>query len=148
MKKLTSHIIVSLLLITAMPLLSYGYEQSGPEVIRPDTVTVKVLGTSTDSRFEPQLIHVKPGDVIRFDVKEGMHTVTAYHPDNRRELRIPEGAKSFDSGILTEGESWLLTITHVGEYNYFCMPHERMGHVGKIYSDKTKSNNRKPIFNN
>lgn len=148
MIKLTSHIIVSILLITAMPLLSYEYEQSDPEVIRPDTVTVKVLGTGTDSRFEPQLVHVKPGDVIRFDIEEGMHTVTAYHPDNRRELRIPKDAASFDSGILTAGESWSLTITHIGEYNYFCMPHERLGHVGKIISDKTVSNNSTPIFNN
>ena len=119
-----------------MPLLSYGYEQPEQEVISPDTVTVKVLGTSTDSRFEPRIVHVNPGDVIRFDVKEGMHTVTAYHPDNRRELGIPEEAASFDSGILTAGQSWLLTITHIGEYNYFCMPHERLGHIGKIISDK------------
>jgi plastocyanin len=131
-----------------MPLLGYGFEQSEAEVTRPDTVSVKVLGTSSDSRFEPRIVHVSPGDVIRFDVKEGMHTVTAYHPDNRRELGIPEEAASFDSGILTAGQSWLLTITHTGEYNYFCMPHERLGHVGKIISDKTKLNNRTPILNN
>jgi plastocyanin len=130
------HIVVfAALILVITPVTGFGYEN--PQNTRPDTVTVKVLGPSADSRFEPQVVRVKPGDIIRFDVEEGVHTVTAYHPDNRRDLRIPENADSFDSGILTVGDTWLLTITHTGEYNYFCMPHERMGHVGKIISNRT-----------
>jgi len=139
------HIVtIAVLFFFVTPATGFGYEN--PLEIEPDTVTVKVLGTDADSRFEPQVVLVKPGDVIRFEVEEGMHTVTAYHPDNRRDLRIPENAESFDSGILTTGDTWLLTITRPGEYNYFCMPHERMGHVGKIVSDVTFSNKRTPIF--
>lgn len=98
----------------------------------PDTVVVQVLGTMSDSRFEPALVEIRPGDVIRFDVREGVHTVTAYHPDNRRDLGIPEGAESFDSGVLQAGQTWHLRLTVEGEYNYFCLPHERMGHVGQV----------------
>ena len=58
--------------------------------------------------------------------------VSAYHPDNRRPLRIPELAKSFDSGMLTAGQSWFLKLDEKGMYDYFCMPHERMGHAGRI----------------
>jgi len=139
-------VIIAVLFLVIAPATGLGYEI--PLETEPDTVTVKVLGTNADSRFEPQVVRVKPGDIIRFEVEEGMHTVTAYHPDNRRELRIPENAESFDSGILTAGDTWLLTITRPGEYNYFCMPHERMGHVGTIISDKSFQINEHPFLTN
>jgi plastocyanin len=97
-----------------------------------DTVVIDVYGTMEDSRFVPDVAHVQPGSTILFRVHEGVHTVTAYHPDNRRPLQIPEDAKPFDSGLLQAGEEWTLTLTVPGEYNYFCRPHERMGHTGRI----------------
>lgn len=99
---------------------------------QPDTLTVQVLGMHENSRFEPAELNISAGDVIRFIIKEGVHTVTAYHPDNRRPLRIPENADSFDSGPLQAGDHWYLKIQLPGEYNYFCLPHERFGHMGKI----------------
>lgn len=114
------------------------WAKSGPDtvtaVVESDTVTVAVLGINENSRFEPAWLEIRPGDVVRFEVKEGLHTVTAYHPDNRRDLGIPEEAESFDSGILSAGDVWFLKITEAGEYNYFCLPHERMGHTGQIIS--------------
>ncbi|MEX0681419.1 MAG: plastocyanin/azurin family copper-binding protein [Balneolales bacterium] len=107
--------------------------------LEQDTVSVFVLGIHKNARFEPATVQIRMGDVVRFEVKEGLHTVTAYHPENRRDLGIPEGADSFDSGILSAGEEWFLTVTVPGEYNYFCLPHELMGHKGKIIavSDQT-----------
>lgn len=99
-----------------------------------NTVIVAVKGTGMDARFEPAVVHVQPGDVIQFEVMEGLHTVTAYHPDNRRPQRIPDEAESFDSGPLQAGQTWQLEIKHKGIYNYFCLPHESMGHVGRIVS--------------
>ena len=103
-------------------------------VAESDTVMVEVRGTDSDARFVPAVVAIQPGDVIRFVVREGLHTVTAYHPDNRRPRRIPETARAFDSGLLKTGESWQLSIEDEGVYDYFCMPHERMGHVGRILS--------------
>lgn len=100
--------------------------------ISSDTLTVRVLGTSEDARFEPRVIQAQPGDVIKFVVVEGLHTVTAYHPQNRRPQRIPENAVSFDSGMLTEGDIWFLEPNVEGVYDYFCLPHERMGHSGRL----------------
>jgi plastocyanin len=100
----------------------------------PDTLVVKVMGTSDDARFEPVIIQVQPGDVIRFEVVEGLHTVTAYHPDNRRPLRIPNSASSFDSGMLNAGDRWSLLIEEQGVFDYFCLPHEKLGHAGRIIS--------------
>lgn len=145
MKDTGLHIAICTLMLFLM-LSSAGIGQSIQQTSQPDTVTVKVLGTNADSRFDPQLVRVRPGDVIRFEVEEGMHTVSAYHPDNRRDLKIPPDAESFDSGLLAAGDGWNLTITHAGEYNYFCMPHERMGHVGKIISKRTFSNNTPTVI--
>lgn len=97
-----------------------------------DTLTISVLGTGIDARFEPVRLQVSAGDVLRFEVFEGLHTVTAYHPENRRPLRIPEDAKPFHSGPLSKGDVWQLTLLVEGVYDYFCLPHELMGHAGRI----------------
>ena len=109
--------------------------------LQTDTVTVSVKGsgTGTDARFEPAVVQVQPGDLIKFSVMEGLHTVTAYHPNNRRPLRIPENAEPFDSGLLKPGDSWYLEIKSEGVYDYFCLPHERMGHAGRIVSGSAES---------
>lgn len=97
-----------------------------------DTLIIKVFGTSEGARFEPVVVQVQPGDIILFEVVEGLHTVTAYHPNNRRPQRIPENAQSFNSGMLTAGQTWVLKLIEMGVYDYFCLPHERMGHAGRI----------------
>lgn len=118
------------LVLTGMYLLTPN--ALAQQLSTPDTAVVKVLGTAEDARFEPADLQIQAGDVIRFEVMEGLHTVTAYHPDNRRPLRMPAEAASFDSGPLQAGAIWFLQLKEEGTYNYFCLPHERFGHVGRI----------------
>lgn len=110
---------------------------SSPNVT--DTVTVEITGLSSEARFQPAVVQVDPGDVIRFIVREGLHTVTAYHPDNRRPRRTPEGTNSFDSGLLEKGDVWFWEAGPAGVYDYYCLPHERMGHAGRIISGSFKN---------
>jgi len=119
-----SHIIAALFIVSGMSMTSHAFPT--------DTLTVHVLGTAEDARFEPSVIQVQPGDVIKFEVIAGLHTVTAYHPDNRRPQRIPEDAVPFDSGMLKAGDIWFLKPEVQGVYDYFCLPHERMGHAGRL----------------
>ena len=130
--------IIFITLIASLLLSSQMFAGTGQTQI-PDTVTVEVKGTDADARFEPMVVKIQPGDVIKFAVREGLHTVSAYHPDNRRPLRIPDTAQSFDSGLLQAGEIWFLKIETEGVYDYFCLPHERMGHVGRILSGSVQS---------
>lgn len=120
-----------LILLTAFLLIVEWEDAVAGDLFQTDTVIVEVKGTDDDARFDPVVVAVNPGDVIQFVVREGLHTVTAYHPKNRRPKRIPASAKSFDSGLMGQGEQWFLTISEEGVYDYFCFPHEKLGHVGR-----------------
>jgi hypothetical protein len=48
-------------------------------------------------------------------------------------LRIPEAAEPWDSGFLINpGDHFEVTLTVEGVYDYFCLPHEAAGMVGRI----------------
>ena len=84
--------------------------------------------------FDPVGVLVAPATTIRWVVRENVHTATAYHPKNgRHSLRIPEGAEPWDSGYLVNpGDHFEVTLTVPGIYDYFCLPHEAAGMVGRI----------------
>jgi plastocyanin len=84
--------------------------------------------------FDPVGLHVQAGDTIRWELRENVHTVAAYHPDNAgHALRIPATAAAWDSGYLVnQGDHFEVTLTQEGVYDYYCEPHEFSGMVGRI----------------
>lgn len=84
--------------------------------------------------FDPIGLHVDPGTTVRWVVRGNVHTTTAYSPQNdHHPLRIPDGATAWDSGFLVHpGEHFDVTLTVPGVYDYYCMPHEAAGMVGRI----------------
>jgi plastocyanin len=89
----------------------------------------------SDVWFDPIGIHIQPGQTLRWtnQDKGNAHTVTAYHPAIfDRPLRIPDGAEPWDSDYLLPGESFSVTLTVPGVYDYYCVPHEHAGMVGRI----------------
>lgn len=102
-----------------------------------DTLDIVMDGRPNGSHvwFSPLGIHVAPGQTIRWINRDqgNSHTATAYHPDLfDRPLRIPEGAEPWDSGYLLPEETFSVTLTVPGVYDYYCLPHERAGMVGRI----------------
>jgi len=87
----------------------------------------------------PAVVWVEPGATVTWNVTEGSHSVTAYHPDFDRPLRVPEAGTPFDSGILPAGESFQHTFEAPGVYNYFCRPHEGLGMVGLVVVGQPQS---------
>lgn len=91
-----------------------------------------------DVYFDPIGLRIEPGDTVRWIQVDGFHSVTAYHPANGdRELRIPERAHPWDSGMLlaeypAKGSTFEHTFTVPGVYDYLCIPHEAAGMVGRI----------------
>lgn len=92
----------------------------------------------TQVYFDPVGLHIQPGDTVRWIQVNGYHSVAAYNPANgNHELRIPDQAQSWDSGILLAeypagGSTFEHTFTVSGVYDYFCEPHEAAGMVGRI----------------
>ncbi|TVR54656.1 MAG: hypothetical protein EA426_16730 [Spirochaetaceae bacterium] len=96
-------------------------------------VVIEMHAAAGRNYNDPIGIHVEPGTTIRFVNATGMHSATTYHPDNGRDLRIPPDAESWDSGLITRRNSTFeVTLTVEGVYDYYCVPHEAMGHVGRI----------------
>jgi plastocyanin len=101
-----------------------------------DTIEVHLQSDTlgTDVGFDPIGLHIAPGTTVRWVVDANVHTVTAYHPRNgSHSLRIPTEAQPFDSGfLLNPGDRFAVRLTVEGVYDYFCLPHEFAGMVGRI----------------
>jgi plastocyanin len=85
--------------------------------------------------FQPAGLLVRPGETVRWVNRDrgNAHTATAFHPANDgHPLRIPAGAEPWDSGYLLPDEAFELTLRLPGVYDYFCIPHEAAGMVGRI----------------
>lgn len=100
-------------------------------------VTIAMKGTprGESAWFDPNGIAVPVGTRIRFvnDDPGNSHTATTYHPDLfGRARRIPLAAEAWDSGFLLPGESFEVVLSAPGVYDYYCIPHELHGMVGRI----------------
>jgi len=106
-------------------------------VLAADTIEIVMQGTPDGSQvwFDPVGIRVQPGQTIRWTNRDpgNSHTVTSYHPSLfDRPRRIPEAATPWDSDYLLPDESFSLTLSLPGVYDYYCVPHEHAGMVGRI----------------
>ena len=108
----------------------------GPDDLRSSaTVDATVLEQDAGAgRFvnTPAVVWVSAGSTVTWTIEGGAHSVTAYHPENDRPRRVPEGAASFDSGVLDAGETFEHTFETPGVFNYLCRPHEGLGMVGVV----------------
>lgn len=102
-----------------------------------DIVEIEMRGTPRGERvwFSPQGVAVRPGTTIRWTNRDpgNSHTSTAYGPgDYDRQRRIPGDAELWDSDYLLPDQSFEVTLTAPGVYDYYCLPHEMAGMVGRI----------------
>jgi plastocyanin len=87
--------------------------------------------------FHPVGLLIEPGTIVRWTCDQNVHTTTAYSPKNdNHALRIPENAQPWASDYLLPGQSFEVTLTEEGVYDYFCVPHELAGMVGRIIVGK------------
>ena len=110
-----------------------------PAVLRAARpVEIRMLSTprGEEAWFDPIGLRIEPGQTVRWIMASpgNPHTTTAYHPKNaNHSLRIPETAAPWDSGFLVQAEATFdVTLTVEGVYDYFCLPHEAAGMVGRI----------------
>ncbi|PBB43748.1 hypothetical protein CK222_08220 [Mesorhizobium sp. WSM3866] len=109
-----------------------------PQVAWADEVVeIRMRGRDDGSQvwFDPIGILVEPGQTVRWtNLNSGnSHTTTAYSPTNfGRPRRMPKAAKPWDSDYLLPNESFSVIFTEKGVYDYYCIPHEHAGMVGRI----------------
>jgi len=106
-----------------------------------EAIEIRMQGNADGSHvwFDPVGLRIAPGQRVRWvNLDPGnSHTTTAYHPKNfERPLRIPAGAEPWNSDYLLPNESFAVTLTVEGVYDFFCIPHEHAGMVGRIVVDR------------
>jgi plastocyanin len=102
-----------------------------------EVVEIAMQGREDGSHvwFDPIGILIRPGQTIRWtNHNQGnSHTTTAYNPNNfERPLRMPKNAAPWNSDYLLPLETFSVTLTERGVYDYYCIPHEHAGMVGRI----------------
>jgi plastocyanin len=100
--------------------------------------------------FDPVGLHVEPGAIVEFDFHTPEHTVTAYHPGQERQQRVPDGVPAFSSTVNAHHGFWLYRFEEEGVYDLFCSPHEWGGMgmrvvVGDDPGDIVRSPGRPPL---
>jgi plastocyanin len=100
-------------------------------------VEIRMRGNADGSRvwFDPIGVLIQPGQTVRWISSDpaNSHTATAYHPKNdSHSLRIPKEAPPWNSDYLLPNQKFEIRLTVDGVYDYFCIPHEQAGMVGRI----------------
>lgn len=99
-------------------------------------VEIRMRSDARGSRvwFDPLGLRVAPGTTVRWVLEANVHSATSYHPDTGGwARRIPAGAEPWDSGMLTEpGQTFERRVDVPGVYDYYCIPHEMAGMIGRI----------------
>ncbi|MFC7079836.1 cupredoxin domain-containing protein [Halorussus caseinilyticus] len=121
----------------------YGYPvpDAGkiPADLRPDhEVALEITppdpqaGTPPSFFFEPTGLRVEAGDIVQFTFDTPDHTVTAYHPANGFQRRVPENVPPFSSPVVNVGGAWLYRFDREGVYDAYCGPHHVFGMVMRL----------------
>lgn len=118
----------------------YGYAtpdaDSVPDDLDPDHEvelhTVLPADLENPSRpplfhFEPTGLAVEAGDVVQFTAVTPDHSVTAYHPGQGFQQRVPDDVPPFSSPVLSVGAAWLYEFEAPGVYDVFCSSHHVLG---------------------
>lgn len=121
-----------------------------PAETTTDVVEIHMITDGEDVYFDPIGVWVEPGTTVRFVLSGGAHDTQAYHPANATDLmRIPEGAVPWNSGIMggiyNTATTFDVTLTVEGVYDYFCMPHESHGMVGRIVVGDANASPAPPV---
>lgn len=106
--------------------------------------TTKVINVEIkDMKYIPDHIEICAGQTVVWTNKEPLptdgqepmrHTVTAdpARASKPEHVSLPEGVAPFHSKGIAPGASWQYTFSVAGDYKYFCVPHQDMGHLGSI----------------
>lgn len=127
MKRLTA----TLLSVAAM-LLLVGGPLGTAEAAAQSPIVVEMANSL---RFSPQEVRIEQGQSVRWvNTSQIAHTVTtdAGEALDASNVRLPDGAQAFNSGVLDPGETYTYTFNQPGTYQYVCVVHEGVKMTGRV----------------
>ena len=95
-----------------------------------------IVEMNDELQFDPDHLTIRVGDTVTWRTVGAVpHTSTcdpeqASNPEEH--VQLPEGAETWDSGIVNQDEEFHHTFEVPGEYTYFCIPHEGAGMVASL----------------
>ena len=101
----------------------------------------------TEFYFEPVGLLVQPGDTVRFVAATAHHNVVAYHAQQGKVQRVPEGVPPFSSPTVPVGDTWDYTFHTEGTYDLWCAPHEIAGMAMRIVVGEPGGPAEEPVTN-
>ena len=138
--------------VTLANLVNRAFDVLGQKVGQEEIIEIQITNLYKTGRwyFDPVGVYLIPGQKVRWVCRKWGGSATAFHPSNgTHELRIPEGAHPFDSGMLADRDSpnakfeWV--FEREGTYDYFSRRHERLGAVGRIVVGSPGGPGEKPL---
>lgn len=106
----------------------------GADQLTPDpggkVIPVELYTDGEGSYFKPAEIHAKPGDVIRYTLKVGVHNVHFLADSNAGKSAYPSTPSDF---LQLPGQTWDLAVKMpAGSYYFQCDPHAALGMKGRL----------------
>ena len=114
-----------------------------PQVTQDSRQTAQATGAGNiiavemndNLRFAPTEITIKVGDTVEWRNTGSIgHTATADpgRAPGSKNIALPAGAETFDSGWMKGGQSFRYTFSEPGVYRYICLPHEGARMFGTV----------------
>ena len=145
------------LAVAAGGILEMGRSVSAQAVSAPGATIPRIFAITAFGRgifyFNPAGLYVAVGQKVQWMgvgrsgfVTEASSSVTAFHPSfDNHELRIPEGAKPFNSRTMpSDGGIFEWTFDEEGTYDFYGRGGESLGMVGRIVVGKPGGPGEKP----
>lgn len=130
--------------VMSKPVLGQGRGRGGSAAADGPLIRLVLEKAGSRPYWTPVGLYVQTGQKVRWRAAGVTATVTAFHPANdNHELRIPEGAKPFDSGPIQGEFEWIFEVE--GTYDYFCRGLESIGTVGRIVVGNPGGPAEKPL---
>ena len=93
-------------------------------------VTVELYSDAVGNYFKPAEVHAKPGDVIRYTLKVGVHNVHFLADSNANRSSYPQSPSDM---LQLPGQTLDLAVKMpAGSYYFQCDPHAALGMKGHL----------------
>ncbi|HEV8214320.1 MAG TPA: plastocyanin/azurin family copper-binding protein [Gemmatimonadaceae bacterium] len=93
-------------------------------------IPVELYTDGAGNYFKPAEIHAKPGDVIRYTLKVGVHNIHFLADSNAGKSAYPATPSDF---LQLPGQTWDLAVKMpAGSYYFQCDPHAALGMKGRL----------------